>query len=331
MPDFDRGLWMLLRLSAGALYVNSVGVGLGPARDAGAALLVLPVVCGVCGYVAGTKQSIGYLIPLNLLVSPAFFFADAGDVIALMLVLSALAALGLFVGSALGRARRGRLAPAGREPAPQQRPPRGSLQEVLSGPGLIRLSGVVLAGILTLVVASAATGFELTMVRLAIEEKTREQKPVDGRSNLTGDAASLTYTRGPDLRELITDHAPDDDPTDGARWELRSSFTKGYNVVSLASYTYEPPLDDPEAVARFIAKKDGEHSRLAGSQATHTARVVDGRKGYVWTHGNSRGYWHYAVWFPQPVHTIRVECIAKKQESRFRRLCSEAVESLEFH
>lgn len=81
----------------------------------------------------------------------------------------------------------------------------------------------------------------------------------------------------------------------------------------------------------FVAGKDREHSRIAGEKVSHTERVVDGRKGYVWTHGNSRGYWHYAVWFPQPVHTIRVECIAKKQESRFRRLCSEAVESLEFH
>lgn len=330
MLDFDRGLWMLLRLSAGALYVNSFGVGLGPGRDAGVALLVLPVVCGVCGYVAGTKRSIAYLIPLNLLVSPAFFFTDAGDVIALMLTLSALAALGLVAGSALGRARRERRAAAEPEPEPQQRPARGSLQEVLSGPGLIRLSGVVLAGIMTLVVVTAAAGLELTMVRLGIEELVRKQVPVDGRSNLTGNAASLTYTRGPDLRELITDHAPEDNPTDGARWELRSSFTKGFNVVSLASYTYDPPLGDAEAVARFVAKKDGEHSQLAGSQVTHTTRVVDGRKGWVWNHGSLSGYWYYAAWFPHPVHTVRVECIARRQEHRFRRLCAEAVESLEF-
>jgi hypothetical protein len=323
-------LWRLLRLSAGALYLNSVGVGLGPSRDPGVALLVLPLVCGVCGYVAGTKRSIAYLVPLNLLVSPAFFFADAGDVLGLMLMLSALAAFGLLVGSALGRARRGPGGRAGPEPTPRQRPARGSLQEALSGPGLIRLSGIVLAGILMLVLASAATGFELSTVRLAIDELTGKQVPVDGRSNLTGNAASVTYTRGPDLHEFITDNAPDDDPTDGARWELRSSWTKGYNFVSLASYTEEPRLDDPEAVARFIAKKDREHARLAGSQVTHTTRVVGGRKGYVWNHGSRSGYWYYAAWFPHPIHTVRVECIARREEHRFRRLCAEAVGSLAF-
>ena len=31
------------------------------------------------------------------------------------------------------------------------------------------------------------------------------------------------------------------------------------------------------------------------------------------------------------VHTIRVECIAKKDVTRFKRLCDEALESLQFH
>ena len=155
--------------------------------------------------------------------------------------------------------------------------------------------------------------------------------PVDGRSNLTGNAASLTYTPGPDLQEFIKDEHWDAGPNDGARWELRSSFTKGYNVVSLAHYIFEPRLDDPAAVADFVADKDREHSRIAGSRVTHTERVVDGRKGYVWNHGNSRGYWHYAAWFPQPVHSVRVECIAKQRDDRFKRLCAEAIRSLKFH
>jgi hypothetical protein len=58
--------------------------------------------------------------------------------------------------------------------------------------------------------------------------------------------------------------------------------------------------------------------------------LVNGRKGYVWDHGSDRGYWYYAAWFPQPVHTVRVECIAKKQVHRFKRLCTEAMRSLRF-
>ncbi|MDX6643611.1 MAG: hypothetical protein QOD76_1573, partial [Solirubrobacteraceae bacterium] len=52
---------------------------------------------------------------------------------------------------------------------------------------------------------------------------------------------------------------------------------------------------------------------------------------YVWNHGSERGYWYYAAWFPQPVHTVRVECIARNQRDRFKRLCAEAVGSLKFH
>jgi hypothetical protein len=63
---------------------------------------------------------------------------------------------------------------------------------------------------------------------------------------------------------------------------------------------------------------------------THTERVVHGRRGYVWEHGSSDGHWYYAAWFPQPVHTVRVECIARKQKKRFKRLCAEAMGSLEF-
>jgi hypothetical protein len=39
----------------------------------------------------------------------------------------------------------------------------------------------------------------------------------------------------------------------------------------------------------------------------------------------------YVVWFPQPVHTLRLECVAGGELRRFKRLCSEPIGSLEFH
>ena len=273
--EFDRGLWLLLGLCAAVFYVNPFGIGLGESNEALPVLLAVPVVCAICGYVARTTSSLAYLVPLNLLVAPAFFFADAGDVIGLMLLLSTLATVGLWAGSAL---RRG---PA----SPGRRAARGSLRHALSGPGLIRISGMLLAAMVALVATAGAAGFELPTLRLAVEEATAKQLPVDGRSNLTGGAASLTYTPGPDLRELVTDEPPLAGPNDGARWELRSSFTKGYNVVTLGHYIFEPPLDDDAALTDFLADKDRAHSRLAGFRVTHTERVVDGRRGYVWDHG----------------------------------------------
>ena len=193
-----------------------------------------------------------------------------------------------------------------------------------------RIAGVALAAIVGLVVTASAAGFDLASVPVAVQEVTGHKLPVDGRSNLTGGAAALAYAPGPGLRELRTDEHWDAGPNDGARWELRSSFTKGYNVVSLAHYIFEPRLDDPAAVADFVAGKDGEHARLAGTGVTHTVRVVDGREGYVWEHRDRRGYWHFAAWFPQPVHTVRLECITKKDAARFKRLCAEAMASLRF-
>jgi hypothetical protein len=311
---FDHGLWLLLAVSAVAFYALPAEVG----------FWVLPVVaalCLICGYVAGTRSSLAYIAPLNLLLSPLFFFVDASGVVALMLMISAVAAIGLSAGSALRRTP-----PA----SPRTRARRGSLRYAFSGPGLVRISGILVTLVLVLVATAAAAGFELTTLRLAVDEVTAKQLPADGRSNLTGGAAWLTYTPGPNLKEFVTDEDFGVGPNDGARWELRSSFTKGYNVVSLAHYIFEPRLDDPAAVAEFVAGKDREHSKSAGHPVTHTERVVDGRRGYVWTHVGRADYWLYSAWFPQPVHTVRVECVARKQTDRFKRLCAEAIRTLKF-
>lgn len=312
--EFDRGLWLLLGLAAVTFYLNPFGVRLWGSSAAEVPLLVAVLgLCAACGYVAGTRSSLAYIAPLNLLVTPAFFFADALDVITTMVVLSALAVLGLWAGSALRRRTDGRVS-AGR------------------GLRLIRISGVMLAVMVTLVGVASAAGFELITLRLAVEEVTAKQLPVDGRSNLNGNAASLTYTRGPDLREFITDEDWGAGPNDGARWELRSSFTKGYNVISLAHYIFvEPRLDDEAAVADFVAGKDDEHSRTAGYRVKHRERVVDGRRGYVWNHRDRQGEWLYSAWFPHPVHSVRLECVARRQADRFKRLCAEATKSLKFH
>ena len=319
--EFDRGLWLLLGLCAVAFYVIPFAVGPMSGVAVPLLLLVVTAVCAICGYVSGTRSSLAYIAPLNLLVSPAFFFADASDVIGLMLVMSAVAAIGLWAGSAL----RGAAATPGRSAT------RSSRRYAISGLGLVRIAGMSLAALVALVVIATGVGFDLTTLRLAVDEAVAEQVPVDGRSNLSGKAASLTYTPAPDLREFITDEHWGAGPNDGARWELRSSFTRGYNVLSLAHYVFEPRLDGAAAVADFVADKDREHSRVAGFGVTHKERVVDGRMGYVWNHFSRRGDWHYAAWFPHPVHSVRVECVARTQMGRFKRLCAEAIGSLRFH
>ena len=313
-PAFSRGLWLLLGASLPLLYV--VKGGSGPLM-----LGVFALVCVASGYVSGTRHSLLYVVPLCVLLLPMFVYLETPELILLMLMVSAIAGACLLAGSAL---RRASSAPAGTAA-------RGSLNEAVSGSGLVRLSGLIMTATLVLLMAGSLAGFDLTTVRLALAETSAEKLPADGRSNLTGGAASLTYTPGRGLRELIKDEHYDAGPNDGARWELRTPFTKGDNVVSLSHYVFDAPrLDNPASVAKFVAGKDAEHVALAGTRVGHSERVVDGRKGYVWTHGDARGYWYQVAWFPHPVHTIRVECIAREQKERFRRLCAEATASLKF-
>ena len=49
----------------------------------------------------------------------------------------------------------------------------------------------------------------------------------------------------------------------------------------------------------------------------------------MWKHGSPSGYWYYSAWFPQAEHSVRVECIAGREAPRFKRLCAEAMDSLE--
>jgi hypothetical protein len=279
-PAFDRSLWLLLAVSAVIFYLTPLGLV--------TATLIVAVLCVVCGYLAGTRSSLAYVVPLNLIVTPSFFLAEAVGVVGVMVMLSTLATVCLSAGSAL----RGVVDRSEAEPA------QSGLRHAVGGLSLIRISGVLLAVMLTLVVATTAAGVELSSLRPGADEVTEKRLPVDGRSNLTGNAASFTYTPAPDLREFVTDEDWGAGPNDGARWELRSSLTGRDDVISLSHYIFEPRLDDTAAVSDFVSEKDEEHSEIAGSEASHTELVVDGRTGYVWRHGNPRGYWHHTAWFP---------------------------------
>jgi hypothetical protein len=203
-----------------------------------------------------------------------------------------------------------------------------ALQRGRSGPSrrsLLRIAAAVLALLALAVTAAAAAGVDLRALRGA------EKLPADGRSNLGGGAASLRYTPAPGLRELLTDEDFDAGPHDGARWELRSAPSAGYNAITLSHYIFDDPvLDSASAVRAFVAGKDAEHATLAGAPVTHTTRVVGGRTGYVWEHSTTNGSWYFTAWFPQPVHTVRLECIARSRQVEFERLCGEAVWTLRF-
>ena len=188
---------------------------------------------------------------------------------------------------------------------------------------LVRMVAVVLGVVVLALTAASAAGVDLL--------RRAEHLPADGRSNLSGGSASLRYTPAPGLRELVTDEDFDAGPHDGARWELRSARSAGYNALTLSHYVFDdPPLDGLAAVRAFVAGKDAEHAKLAGAPVSHTTRVVGGRTGYVWKHYTTNDTWYFTAWFPQPVHTVRLECIARSRQPQFERLCGEAVRSLAF-
>lgn len=311
-PGFDRALWLLLAVTAAILYGTRLSL------PAGA--VAIGLACVVSGYLSGTRLALVYLVPLNLLLAPLFFVTDVSEVLASMVALSTVAAVGLRAGALL----RGRLRPA----EPVVPPEAGAVRTAVGGLSLVRLSGMVLAAVVALTVTAGAAGYDLSTVRLAYQELFGHQLPVDGRSDLTQGAASITYTPRAGLHELVTDEHWTADPGDGARWELRSSFKAGDNHVSLASYVFAPRLDDAAAVADFVAGKDEEHERLAGAPVEHTRRRIDGHDAYVWEHDDRRGYWYRVVWVPAPVHSVRLECIARREVAVFKRLCAQATASL---
>ena len=294
--DFLRGLGLLLACSAVLFYLRPLGMGAG-------VLPLFALVCLACGYLCGTRASLAYLPALALLALPGFFFMDTVLLVVLTTMFVAIAGVCLVAGATLRMAGNG-------------------------GVGSVRPIGV--AAVLALVTISGFLGLDPTKIRLAMAQAAAEELRADGRSNLAGGYATVRYTPSAGLREFVVDEGFDAGPDDGARWEVRTPFSKGDNSVSVTHYIFDaPPLTDPAAIAEFVAGKDAEHAALAGAPVRHTERTVDGRTGYVWEHGGRRGHWTYAAWFPHPVHTIRVECIAL-QKRRFERLCAEAMRSLEF-
>lgn len=195
------------------------------------------------------------------------------------------------------------------------------------------VSIAVLCILLALVAIFAAVwviGGDAQAVRAMYDQYTKTSLPVDGKSNLTGGGASISYPAAGNLVELQTDEDWGEGPNDGARWELRSTWHEGFNVVSLANYVFVPALDDEASIDVWLAGKNADHENLAGKAVTYERIKVDGRTGYVWDHPGKNGYWHYAAWFPQPGGTIRLECISKQRHEQFRRICGTAVKSLRF-
>ena len=101
--------------------------------------------------------------------------------------------------------------------------------------------------------------------------------------------------------------------------------------MSLAHYIFEPRLDNPAAVAEFVADKDHEHSRSgrisrrpqdACCRRAPGLRVEPQRPGRLLA---LRGVVSAAG--PQRAGRMR----GKQQADRFKRLCDEAIRSLEFH
>ena len=223
---FDRGLWLLLLPSAATFYLAPASLGLG-------LLLVVAALGLVSGYLSGTRASLAYIAPLNLLILPIFLFVETDGVIVFMILMSCVAAVLLLAGAAV----RGLTTPSGDRPGGARHRLQRHPDLERDGRGGRRARGDRRRG-----------RPRASNLRLAIDEVTAKQLPVDGRSNLTGNAASLTYTTGPGLHEFVTDKDWEPAQTTAARSELRSSFTKGDNHLSLAHYIFvDPPLDNPAA------------------------------------------------------------------------------------
>ena len=152
-------------------------------------------------------------------------------------------------------------------------------------------------------------------------------KPVDptadGRSNLRGGGASITYTTAPGMYEYGSAWTR----SDGTFWGVATPGGDGQ--VELERFT-TPSLGTPQAVTSFLAAKSGENADIAGFVVHPRAVTVNGYHGYMWDYiSDKEDSWSRNIWFPGAHASYRLHCSAYPDARvQTRKLCAEASKSL---
>lgn len=153
---------------------------------------------------------------------------------------------------------------------------------------------------------------------------------VDGRSNLSSNAASVEYPQGTAVSEFI-----EPGPA-GETWTAYTQVDNPSSEIELWDRT-DAKLTDDAAISQFIAEKTISNSEFAGRNVDPKIVKVDGKRGYLWKYtstpsSESRGATVMSLWVPGPQRSIRLRCEMQQAElERAEAMCNRAIKTLKIN
>lgn len=154
--------------------------------------------------------------------------------------------------------------------------------------------------------------------------------PVDGKSNLTSNAASVEYPQGTAVSEF-TEPGPA-----GETWTAYTQIDNPSSEVELWDRT-DAKLTDEAAITQFVAEKTVSNSETAGRNVDPKIVKVDGKRGYLWEYqsspnSDSNGAKVVSLWVPGTQRSIRVRCEMQLAElERAEAMCNSAIKTLKIN
>lgn len=154
--------------------------------------------------------------------------------------------------------------------------------------------------------------------------------PVDGKSNLASNAASVEYPQGTAVSEY-TEPGPA-----GETWTAYTQVDNPSSEIELWDRT-DAKLTDEATLNEFIAEKTISNSEFAGRNVDPKIVKVDGKRGYLWKYqstpsSESRGATVVSLWVPGTQRSIRLRCEMQQAElERAEAMCNRAIKTLKIN
>lgn len=151
----------------------------------------------------------------------------------------------------------------------------------------------------------------------------------DGKSNLPGRFASLTYSVLDNETEFAQRQNVDS-PYDGSNWSVSRFGDDGSSFMMLSHYTFVPPLATKAQRETFADAAADSIGAKPGTTPERRTIQLDGRTAYEYRFEKASGTNSIVVYVLGKKHSYRFDCDAAKSDDEFFTSCERALKSLRF-
>jgi hypothetical protein len=154
--------------------------------------------------------------------------------------------------------------------------------------------------------------------------------PLDGRSNLPGGLASLTYTPAAKQFEELGSADTDFGATGGAKWTVSRWGPHGLSFFGVQKVQWSEPIETKAEIVAWLRKENAKYSGYAGRWVTYHRSKFNGHRAYIWQFQIAGGGWRYAAWILHKSEALDFICAAAPgdpQLGAFQGQCNEAMKS----